>query len=90
MIAVVGGDSVETIKQHAGAAKIVHWSGRRARDVQRTLPQDTEVVVVILDRISHGLSRKIRAEARRRGLPILFKTRKTTRSTMSLDSRRAF
>jgi hypothetical protein len=89
MIAVVGGDSVKTMKQHAGAATVVHWSGRRPRDLQRTLPHDTEVVVVILDRISHGLSRKVLAEARRRGLPILFKTRQTIRSTMSLNNRRA-
>jgi hypothetical protein len=79
MIVVVGGDSVEAIKQRFGidrAQTIEHWSGRRARDLQRSLPKDTEAVVVILDRISHSLARKVRAEAGRRGLPISFMGRK--------------
>ena len=79
MIVVVGGDSVEAIKQRFGidgAQTIEHWSGRRSRDLQRSLPKDTEAVVVILDRISHALARKVRAEAGRRGLPISFMGRK--------------
>lgn len=79
MIVVVGGDSVEAIKQRFGidrAQTIEHWSGRRARDLQRALPKDTERVVVVLDRISHALARKVRVDAGRRGLPISFMGRK--------------
>ncbi len=79
MIVVVGGDSVEAIKQRFGidrAQTIEHWSGRRARDLQRALPKDTERVVVVLDRISHALARKVRVDAGRRGIPVEFMGRK--------------
>lgn len=88
MIVVVGGDSVETIKQclaTKGSPTVEHWSGRRARDFQRVLPKDTEAVVIVLDRISHALARKVRTEAGRRGLPISFMGRKWSSHSGSGD-----
>lgn len=88
MIIIVGGDSVEAIKQRMSTEEpkiIEHWSGRRPRDLQRALPKDTEAVVVILDRISHALARKVRLEAGRRGLPISFMGRKWSSRSMAVD-----
>lgn len=88
MVVVVGGDSVEAIKQRLGtegAQTIEHWSGRRSRDLQRFLPKDTEAVVIVLDRISHALARKVRAEAGRRGIPISFMGRKWSSHSGSGD-----
>ncbi len=88
MIVVVGGDSVEAIKHRLGtegAQTIEHWSGRRSRDLQRSLPKDTEAVVVILNRISHALARKVRVEAGRRGLPISFMGRKWSSRSIAVD-----
>jgi hypothetical protein len=77
-ILVVGGDSVDAITQraHAGGHGCVeHWSGRKNRDLAKSIPKDTEAVVVVLDLVSHALARKVRTEATRRGLPIFFQKR---------------
>lgn len=76
-ILVVGGDSIEMIRKRSagGGGQVDHWSGRKARDLARSIPKRTDAVVVILDRISHGMMRKIRAEATRRRLPSTSKTR---------------
>ena len=77
-ILVVGGDSVDAITQraHAGGHGCVeHWSGRKTRDLTKSIPKDTEAVVVVLDRVNHTLARKVRTEATRRGLPLFFQKR---------------
>lgn len=68
-----------------GWQTIVHWRGRRPRDLQRSLPEGTEAVLVILDRISHALARKIRVEAARRGLPVLIMRRKWSSRPVAAD-----
>jgi hypothetical protein len=76
-ILVVGGDSAETFRQRAAGrqGQVLHWSGRKARDTGKSIPKDTEAVVVVLDRVSHALARNVRTEAARRGLPIFFHKR---------------
>lgn len=77
-ILVVGGDSVDAIKQRAragGHGCVDHWSGRKTRDMTKSIPKDTEAVVVVLDRVNHTLARKVRTEATRRGLPVFFQKR---------------
>jgi hypothetical protein len=76
-ILVVGGDSAEIFRQQTGGVHgyVQHWSGRKNRDLSRSIPRDTEAVVVVLDRVSHGLARKVRTEATRRGLPVFFQKR---------------
>lgn len=73
---IVGGDSVDAIKQRAtasGHGHVEHWSGRKTRDLTKSIPKDAGAVVVVLDRISHALAQKVLAEASRRGLPVFFK-----------------
>ena len=76
-ILVVGGDSAEMLRQRTGGGHgyVQHWSGRKNRDLTKSIPKDTEAVVVVLDRVSHGLARKVRTEATRRGLPVFFQKR---------------
>ena len=77
-ILVVGGDSVDAITQRArvgGHGCVEHWSGRKTRDVARSIPNDTEAVVVVLDRVNHTMAGKVRTEATRRGLPVFFQKR---------------
>ena len=72
-ILIVGGDSAETFRQRAiGTSRVDHWTGRKHRDLVRSIPKATDAVVVVLDRVSHALARRVRAEAFRRGLPVYF------------------
>src|SRR4051794_2955833 len=84
-ILVVGGDSVEVFRQRAARrhGQVEHWSGRKTRDLVKPIPKHTELVVLVLDRISHALARKVRLEADRRGLPLLFQRRRSGTSTPS-------
>jgi hypothetical protein len=60
-ILVVGGDSVSAITERAyagGHGCVEHWSGRKTRDLTRSIPKDTEAVVLVLDRVNHTLARE--------------------------------
>lgn len=50
---IVGGDSAKVFrKRTAGMTRRVeHWSGRKQRDLVRTIPKATEAVVLVLDRV---------------------------------------
>ncbi len=76
-ILIVGGDSAEIFRHRTGGRHgyVEHWSGRKNPDMTKSIPKDTEAVVVVLDRVSHGLARKVRTEATRRGLPVFFQKR---------------
>lgn len=83
-ILVIGGDSVDGIKERAqagGHGCVEHWSGRKTRDVVKAIPKRTTAVVVVLDRVNHTLARKVYAEAIRRGLPVFFQKRGHVRTT---------
>ncbi|MEO5956146.1 MAG: DUF2325 domain-containing protein [Nitrospiraceae bacterium] len=86
-ILVVGGDSAEVFRQQASGwhGYVDHWSGRKTRDMAKSIPKDTEAVIVVLDRVSHGLARKVRTEAARRGLPVFFQKRARQAGPADLD-----
>ena len=86
---IVGGDSAEAFRQRTTGriSRVEHWSGRKHRDLVRTIPKATEAVVVVLDRVSHALAKRVRGEASRRGLPVYFLKRGQQRDVGSqLDS----
>lgn len=76
-ILVVGGDSAEVFRRRAGRAQgqIEHWSGRKTRDLARPIPKAVDIIVVVLDRVSHALVKRVRREASRRDIPIYFQRR---------------
>ncbi len=85
-ILIVGGDSVEVFRQRSfgGNSQVEHWTGRKHRDLVRSIPKATDAVIVVLDRVSHTLARRVRGEAARRGLPVYFLKRGRQ---MDIDSR---
>lgn len=81
---IVGGDSAEVFRQRTTrTSRVEHWSGRKHRDLVRTIPKATEAVVVVLDRVSHALAKRVRGEASRRGLPVYFLKRGQQRAVGS-------
>lgn len=76
-ILVVGGDSAEIFRRRAAEARIhvEHWTGRKPRDLVRSIPKATDAVVVVLDRVNHALAKRVGREASRRGLPVYFRKR---------------
>ena len=79
-ILVVGGDSAEMFRQQTcvGHGYVEHWSGRKNRDMAKSIPKDTEAVIVVLDRVSHGLARKVQGKRHVAAFPSFFKSEHST------------
>lgn len=75
---IVGGDRVSSYRGHLerlGLAPVAHWSGRRYSECHRHVPQETRLIVVLVDQVNHGLTMRIRKLADERNLPIVFSCR---------------
>lgn len=72
---IVGGDQIEGIKQELsnfGVTHINHWSGRKVGDGKKVIPQDTDLIVLVTDWISHTFTHKIKQSAAKRGVRIVY------------------
>lgn len=72
---VVGGDQIDGIKQvltHHGITHINHWTGRKVGDGKKVIPHDTELIVLVTDWISHNFTHKIKQNAAKRGVRIVY------------------
>ncbi|MEZ0232136.1 MAG: DUF2325 domain-containing protein [Methylophilaceae bacterium] len=72
---IVGGDQIDGIKQELsnhGITHINHWSGRKVGDGKKIIPHDTELIVLITDWISHTFTHKIKQNAAKRGVKIVY------------------
>lgn len=72
---IVGGDKVATIKDELfgrGIVDIEHWNGRKPGEKYRVIPKNTELIVVVTNFINHSLASKIKKEAKRLNLPVMY------------------
>ncbi len=85
---IVGGDYIKPIEKiitDRGLAKVRHWTGRKTGDLKRTVPKDTKIVVLLLDYLNHGLAKKVRGDADRLGLPVIYCRRSLGQFCEKLD-----
>lgn len=78
---IVGGDQIEGLKQvlaEHGIAHVRHWSGRKVGDSRKVIPRDTGLVVLVTDWVSHSFTRKIKQDAARRSVRIIYTPNATT------------
>jgi len=71
---IVGGDHIESIRKafsDRGMERIEHWNGRKPRDLRKSLPKSTELVVILYDSISHMMLKKINADTVGSGIPVI-------------------
>lgn len=72
---IVGGDRVERLRQameERGLGPVDHWNGRKPGYLHRALPRGLDLVVVVWNQVNHPLLRKVREEAGRLGIPVLY------------------
>lgn len=72
---VVGGDMIDGIRQVLtghGIDGITHWSGRKVGDGNKIIPQDVKLIVLVTDWISHSLTKKIKLNAAKRGVRVVY------------------
>ena len=72
---IVGGDQIDGIKQvliNYGITEINHWSGRKVGDSNKVIPSDTKFIVLITNWISHSITHKIKKNALKRGIQVIY------------------
>ena len=85
---IVGGDYIKPLKKiinERGLRKIEHWTGRKKGDLKRTVPVDTRLVVLLCDYLCHSLAKKVRSDAERLGLPVIYCRRSVGEFCEKLD-----
>lgn len=74
-VLIVGGDQIDGIKQvliSHGIERITHWSGRKVGDSNRVIPHDTKIIVLITNWISHSITHKVKKNALKRGIKVIY------------------
>lgn len=74
-VLIVGGDQIEGIKEvfgRYGIDQISHWSGRKAGDSNKVIPQNTKVIVLITKWINHSITYKLKRNAIKRGIKVIY------------------
>ncbi len=74
-VLIVGGDYVASFKhlfslQHN--ARVEHWSGRKKGFNKRSLPNETQLIIVVCDYVNHSLVNSVREKASRCGIPLVY------------------
>lgn len=85
---IIGGDHVDRYKSlliERGYA-VAHWDGRRKSECHRRLPQSLDLVVVMVDQVSHGLLYTMRHQADERHLPVIYTQRSVTQLSKALEA----
>lgn len=88
-VLIIGGDHVDRYKAFLAAhgfASVTHWDGRRKSECHRRLPQSLDLVVIMVDQVSHGLLYKMRRQADERHLPVIYTQRSVTQLAKALES----
>ncbi|RDV80709.1 DUF2325 domain-containing protein [Ammonifex thiophilus] len=77
-VVVVGGDRLGQIPARLvdfGFKEVVHVTGRKVRDICCQIPVETRLIVVLIDYVNHALAEKVKEEAKKRGVPVIFARR---------------
>ncbi len=72
---IVGGDRIQRIVStlhDAGYEHLTHFSGRKAGELRQTLPRDIQLIVLLIDQVSHAFAGKVRELAHSRSLKIVY------------------
>ena len=89
---IIGGDDIEGIRKEIalhGVERATHWDGRKTRDIKKSIPRDTTLVVIMVDCVNHNLVHKMKQAARRSGIPIVFAARSAGDMRERLEALRA-
>jgi hypothetical protein len=80
-ILVIGGDKINPIKEmllDMGAESILHWTARNQRKGRKKgtpIPPRINIIVMIVNFLNHNAMRHYRAEAKSKGIPVVYAAR---------------
>lgn len=74
-VLVVGADEITHIRavlKDLGASKIEHWNARNENRVNnKSIPQNTDCVVLLTSFLNHNTMKKIKKDAKKRNIPLV-------------------
>ena len=74
-VLIIGGDNVNQISdtlKSLGANKVQHWNGRKKSSIcKKTIPVDTECVVMITSFLNHNAMKYFKSESKKRNIPLV-------------------
>ncbi|MBN6186894.1 DUF2325 domain-containing protein [Aneurinibacillus sp. BA2021] len=85
---VIGADrlgNINALLEEKLEGKLIHVSGRKKKDQNYTLPQLVNGVIVFTDYINHNLAKRVKADAKKRNVPIVFAKRSVSHLECSLE-----
>ncbi len=80
-VLIVGGDQIDGIKHvlnKHGVDDINHWPGRKTGDTHKVIPLDTSIIIFITNWISHSITHKVKKDAIKRGIKLIYATNDAT------------
>ncbi|MGY4690617.1 DUF2325 domain-containing protein [Salibacterium sp. K-3] len=75
---IVGADKLGSIPkrlQEVGFQDISHVSGRKVKMVQKNIPEDVDLVLILTDFINHNMTDKVKEKAKEQNVPVCFAKR---------------
>ena len=90
-VLIVGGDRISSITKYLtqnGFDEINHWDARRNGDTHRYMPQNTRLVVILINFLNHGMAKKIKRDAEQLGVPVLFSKNSASELSQVFESER--
>lgn len=70
-ILIAGGDrTIPAWLTHCTEGEVIHWSGRGA--FRQPIPESVKVVVILTSFINHGLAGRLKKEAGKKGLRLVY------------------
>ena len=80
-VLILGGDKINPIMDvltELGVDKIIHWTARNqksGRKRDKVIPSKVSIVLMLTNFLNHNAMKHYRAEAKAKGLPIVYATR---------------
>lgn len=80
---ILGGDKIKPIREvlaDLGVDNIIHWTARnqkRGRKKDKVIPISVDMVLMLTNFLNHNSMKHYRAEAKAKGLPVVYATRNT-------------
>ena len=80
-VLVLGGDKIDPIRfvlHQLGVESIIHWTARNQKNgckKDKPIPTGVEIVLMLTNFLNHNAMKYYRAEAKSKGLPIVYSTR---------------
>jgi len=73
-VLVIGGDninSVKTVLSDLGADNITHWDGRKNHGCGKSIPEDTDYVLMLTTFLNHNMMKKYKKIAKKENISLV-------------------